>query len=55
MAKNGGSIDRGTLLNRLHIDVQLFKKLILTLHMCGIINEEMLSGRKTVYTLKKSA
>ena len=39
----------------LNIDATTFQHVVLTLHMCDMIEEEMLSRRKTVYTLKTAA
>ena len=55
LAKNGGTMDRRTLIKNLHVDHGTFKRITLTLHMCDMINEEMLSGRKTLFTLKDAA
>jgi len=55
MARNGGQIDRSTLLRILHIDSQMLQKIILTLHMCDMIEEEQISARKVIYTLKVAA
>ncbi|MCQ2262524.1 MAG: hypothetical protein MJZ42_05150, partial [Bacteroidales bacterium] len=32
-----------------------FQRIVLTLHMCDLIEEETLSRRKTIYTLKTAA
>ena len=55
LAKNGGTMDRRTLIKNLHVDHGTFKRITLTLHMCDMINEETLSGRKTLFTLKDAA
>ena len=55
ITKAGGTMDRRTLIKNLHIDHATFKRLTLTLHMCDMIIEEALSGRKTIYTLKDAA
>ena len=55
LAKNGGTMNRRTLIKNLHIDHATFKRLTLTLHMCDTIIEKALSGRKTIYTLKDAA
>lgn len=52
LASAGGSIDRTTLLRRLAIDASTFQKVVHTLHMCDLIEEETLERRKIVYTLK---
>ena len=55
LAKAGGQLDRSTMLKNLNIDATTFQRVVLTLHMCDMIEEEMLSRRKTVYTLKTAA
>ena len=55
IAKAGGQIDRSTILKAMKIDSATFSKVVLTLHMCDMIEEEPLSGRKTIYTLKNAA
>lgn len=55
LAKNGGTMDRRTLLQRLRIDHGTFKRITLTLHMCDMINEEQVTSRKTLFTLKDAA
>ena len=52
IAKAGGQIDRTTLLRKMHIDAVSFQKIVLTLHMCDLIEEELLDRRKTIFTLK---
>ena len=36
-------------------DRMTFQRIVLTLHMCDLIEEETLSRRKTIYTLKTAA
>ena len=36
----------------MHIDTVSFQKIVLTLYMCDLIEEEMLDRRKTIFTLK---
>ena len=55
LIKAGGQLDRSTMLKNLNIDATTFQRVVLTLHMCDMIEEEMLSRRKTVYTLKTAA
>ena len=43
------------LLSLLRSDVTTFQRIVLTLHMCDMIEEETLSRRKTVFTLKTAA
>jgi len=52
MINHGGQIDRSTLLRNLHVDAQTMQKVILTLHMCDMIEEERITARKVIYTLK---
>ena len=55
LVKAGGQLDRSTLLKNLHVDVTTFQRIVLTLHACDMIEEELLSRRKTLYTLKSAA
>ena len=55
LAKNGGTMDRRTLMRNLHVDHGTFKRITLTLHMCDMINEEQESYRKVNFTLKNAA
>ena len=55
IAKAGGQIDRSAILKAMKIDSATFSKVVLTLHMCDMIEEESLSRRKTIYTLKTAA
>ena len=55
LAKNGGQLDRRTLMRKLHVDHGTFKRIALTLHMCDMIDEERLDARKFIYTLKNAA
>ena len=55
LTKAGGQLDRTTLLRKLNIDSSTFQKIVMTLHMSDMIEEEMLSRRKTIYTLKTAA
>ena len=55
LAKNGGQLDRRTLIRALHVDHNTYTRITLTLHMCDMINEEQISFRKTLYTLKDAA
>ena len=55
LSEAGGQLDRSTLLRHLAIDSATFQKIVLTLHICDMIEEETLSRRKTVYTLKSAA
>ena len=48
-------MDRSTLLKNMNIDSMTFQRIVLTLHMCDLIEEETLSRRKTIYTLKTAA
>lgn len=51
----GGEMSRSELLRRLYVDSATFRKIILTLHMCEMIEEEHVSRNKVVYTLKNAA
>ncbi len=51
----GGEMSRSELLRRLHVDSATFQKVILTLHMCEMIEEEYVSRNKIIYTLKNAA
>ena len=51
----GGEMSRSELLRRLHVDSATFHKIILTLHMCEMIEEEHVSRNKVIYTLKNAA
>ena len=51
IAKAGGAIDRTSLLRSLAIDAVTFKKLILTLEMCNLIEGECCERGKIVYHL----
>ena len=53
-ARAGGTMDRATLLKNMHVDVGTFRKIIQTLHMCKMIEEEHVSRNKVVYTLKNA-
>ena len=55
LAKNGGQLDRRTLMRKLPVDHGTFKRIALTLHMCDMIDEERLDARKFIYTLKNAA
>jgi len=52
LAQAGGSLDRTTLLRKMGYSAQTLQKIILTLHMCDLIEEETIGRRKIVYTLK---
>lgn len=52
LRKAGGQLDRSTLLRNMNIDATTFTKIVHTLHMCDMIEEEMIDRRKTIYTLK---
>ena len=51
----GGEMSRSELLRRLHVDSATFHKVVLTLHMCEMIEEECISRNKVIYTLKNAA
>ncbi|MCQ2390678.1 MAG: DUF3987 domain-containing protein [Kiritimatiellae bacterium] len=50
-----GVLSRSELLHKLHIDANMFKRVVLTLHMCDLINEEQVSRNKYIYSLKKAS
>lgn len=52
IADAGGSLDRTTILRRMGIDSGTFTKIVKTLHMCDLIEEETLGRRKTIYSIK---
>ena len=51
LVKNGGSLDHTTLLHKLSIDAVAFKKLVVTLEMCTLIESEMSERGKIIYHL----
>ena len=55
LARAGGTMDRATLLKNMHVDVGTFRKIIQTLHVCNMIEEEFISAKSTSYTLKEVA
>ena len=55
LTRAGGTMDRASLLKNMHVDVETFKKIIKTLHMCNMIEEEFISAKTTSYTLKDVA
>ena len=44
LARAGGTMDRATLLKNMHVDVGTFRKIIQTLHVCNMIEEEFISA-----------
>jgi len=52
LAKHGGKLDHSTLLRDLPVDAALFKRLVLTLKMCDLIEDEVLPSGKCQYLLK---
>ena len=54
LTRAGGTMDRASLKN-MHVDVETFRKIIKTLHMCNMIEEEFISAKTTSYTLKDVA
>ena len=55
LEKQGGSADRSSLLRYLHVDAVTMKKLVSTLLMSEIIEDEMVGGGKIVYSLRSAA
>ena len=51
IAKAGGALDRTSLLHKLSVDAITFKKLILTLEMCNLVESEMSDRGKYLYHL----
>lgn len=51
IAKAGGTLDRTSLLHKLSVDAVTFKKLILTLEMCNLVESEMSDRGKHLYHL----
>ena len=54
LTKHGGSLDRRSLMKNLHVDCQLFRRLVLTLHMRDEIIEETECGKIAIYSLKNA-
>ena len=55
LAAHGGQLDRSSLLRSLSIDAGTFNKVLLTLHASDMIEEERISRRKCIITLKNAA
>jgi len=55
LAKHGGKLDHSTLLRYLSVDATLFKRLVVTLKMCDMIEDEELTKGKRGYPLKGAA
>ena len=55
LTKHGGRYDHSSLLRGLPVDANLFKRIVLTLKMCDLIEDEMLSNGKCVYIAKGAA
>ena len=55
LAKHGGSIPLSTLLKNLHVDANTMQRILPTLHMCDLIEEERIDRRKVIITLKTAA
>ena len=53
LARNGGSMDRRTLLRVLKCDIATFKKLVCTLVVSEIVDEPSYVDGKLVYVLRK--
>ena len=52
LARHGGECDRTTMLRHLAIDSAMLSKIVKTLHMCDLIEEEQLDRRKVIYSIK---
>ena len=55
ISKHGGEIECSTLLKNLHVDAATLQRILHTLHMCDMIEEERIDRRKTIITLKTAA
>jgi len=55
LEKHGGSADRSTLLRHLHTDAVTLKKLVSTMLMGELIEDEVLTNGKVVYSLRTAA
>ena len=55
LARHGGKLDHSTLLKRLPVDAALFRKLVETLKMCDLIEDEVLPSGKHGYSLNAAA
>ena len=55
LIRAGGTMDRASLLKNMHVDVETFRKIIKTLHMCNMIEEKFISAKTTFYTLRDVA
>ena len=53
--RRGGKLDHSTLLKRLPVDATLFRKLVETLKMCDLIEDEVLPNGKHGYSLSDAA
>ena len=55
LARHGGKLDHSTLLKRLPVDATLFRRLVETLKMCDLIEDEVLPNGKRGYSLNAAA
>jgi len=55
LAKHNGRLDHSQLLRLLPVDAALFKRLVMTLKMCDLIEDEELVNGKHGYLLKGAA
>ena len=55
MTRNHGEIEGSALLRSMHIDAGTLQRIIITLHACDMIEEETISRRKVIYTLKNAS
>jgi len=53
--KNGGQMDRSQILRNLPVDAATLRKILTTLKVCDLIEEEIVPGGKAVILLKKAA
>ena len=55
LERKGGSVDRSSLLRYLHTDAVTLKRLVSTLLMSEVIEDEVISGGKVIYSLRSAA
>ena len=54
LSRHGGRLDHSTLLRNLPVDAALFKRVVLTLKMCNLIEGEGIIDGKRIYSLKSA-
>ena len=50
--RNGGQMEKTTILRNMSIDIGTMNKILLTLHASDLIEEELIARRKSIITLK---